>query len=321
MSLAKVLIQFSTMMQLEKVHPLQSGLLRMRHPSERRSGLPRENATVVPSASFRRPVRRAMRSSSRRRVGCWASSAASRKIRTGIATSIRRSRRAGQRGRDVRLLDQDRGREGRHRSSQEGGGPHPPAPTRMTSPARTARLVRSLTAFMRKCRLPFCASAPPTMCYSLAKCPPPLLQLKDIALTFGGTPLLTAAELSVSAGERVCLVGRNGSGKSTLLKIAAGAVAARPRLGVRAAGRVAPLSAAGARFRRCADHAGLCRSRARPERRPASGPPTAGAARARRQRGSRAPVGRRGAPRRAGARAGARCRTFCCSTSRPTIST
>jgi len=53
---------------------------------------------------------------------------------------------------------------------------------------------------------------------------PPLLQLKDIALTFGGTPLLTGAELSVSAGERVSLVGRNGSGKSTLLKIAAGLV-------------------------------------------------------------------------------------------------
>jgi ATP-binding cassette subfamily F protein uup len=53
---------------------------------------------------------------------------------------------------------------------------------------------------------------------------PPLLQLKDIALTFGGTPLLTSAELSVSPGERVSLVGRNGSGKSTLLKIAAGLV-------------------------------------------------------------------------------------------------
>ena len=52
----------------------------------------------------------------------------------------------------------------------------------------------------------------------------PLLQLKDIALTFGGTPLLSGAELSVSAGERVSLVGRNGSGKSTLLKIAAGLV-------------------------------------------------------------------------------------------------
>jgi ATP-binding cassette subfamily F protein uup len=53
---------------------------------------------------------------------------------------------------------------------------------------------------------------------------PPLIQLSDIALTFGGTPLLEGAELAVSAAERVCLVGRNGSGKSTLLKIAAGLV-------------------------------------------------------------------------------------------------
>jgi ATP-binding cassette subfamily F protein uup len=53
---------------------------------------------------------------------------------------------------------------------------------------------------------------------------PPLIQLKDIGLTFGGTPLLSGVELSVSTGERVCLVGRNGSGKSTLLKIAAGLV-------------------------------------------------------------------------------------------------
>jgi ATP-binding cassette subfamily F protein uup len=54
--------------------------------------------------------------------------------------------------------------------------------------------------------------------------PPPLIQLSNIALTFGGTPLLEGVELSVSAGERVCLVGRNGSGKSTLLKIVAGLV-------------------------------------------------------------------------------------------------
>jgi ATP-binding cassette subfamily F protein uup len=51
---------------------------------------------------------------------------------------------------------------------------------------------------------------------------PPLLQLRDIKLTFGGTPLLAGAELSVSPRDRICLVGRNGSGKSTLLKIAAG---------------------------------------------------------------------------------------------------
>ena len=51
---------------------------------------------------------------------------------------------------------------------------------------------------------------------------PPLLLLRDISLTFGATPLLTGAELTVAPGDRVCLVGRNGSGKSTLLRVAAG---------------------------------------------------------------------------------------------------
>ena len=51
-----------------------------------------------------------------------------------------------------------------------------------------------------------------------------LLKLKNIHLTFGSTPLLTGAEISVTAGDRICLVGRNGSGKSTLLKIAAGLI-------------------------------------------------------------------------------------------------
>jgi len=53
---------------------------------------------------------------------------------------------------------------------------------------------------------------------------PPLLQLTDIALTFGGSPLLDGVDLAVGAGERICLVGRNGSGKSTLLRIVAGLI-------------------------------------------------------------------------------------------------
>ncbi|MDB5593312.1 MAG: hfaC [Hyphomicrobiales bacterium] len=53
---------------------------------------------------------------------------------------------------------------------------------------------------------------------------PPILILQDITLTLGGKPLLEGADLSVSAGDRLCLVGRNGSGKSTLLKIAAGEI-------------------------------------------------------------------------------------------------
>ena len=55
---------------------------------------------------------------------------------------------------------------------------------------------------------------------------PPILILKDIKLTFGGTPLLEGAELIVSNHDKICLVGRNGSGKSTLLKIAAGIIEA-----------------------------------------------------------------------------------------------
>jgi len=55
---------------------------------------------------------------------------------------------------------------------------------------------------------------------------PPLLAVQDISLTFGTAPLLAGAGISVSAGDRVCLVGRNGSGKSTLLRIAAGLIQA-----------------------------------------------------------------------------------------------
>jgi len=62
--------------------------------------------------------------------------------------------------------------------------------------------------------------------YLVSAMAPPILLLQDIHLTFGGTPLLEGADLSVEPGARVCLVGRNGSGKSTLLKIAAGRIEA-----------------------------------------------------------------------------------------------
>jgi ABC transport system ATP-binding/permease protein len=55
---------------------------------------------------------------------------------------------------------------------------------------------------------------------------PPVLQLRDMRLRLGGAPLLEGADLAVSPGDRIALVGRNGSGKSTLLKIAAGDIAA-----------------------------------------------------------------------------------------------
>ena len=53
---------------------------------------------------------------------------------------------------------------------------------------------------------------------------PPLLQITDISLTFGGDPVFHGLSLTVQPGDRLALVGRNGSGKSTLLKVMAGLV-------------------------------------------------------------------------------------------------
>ena len=45
-SLIKVLVNFATTVRLENVHPLQGGILRLKHPSDRRPGLPRERAFI-----------------------------------------------------------------------------------------------------------------------------------------------------------------------------------------------------------------------------------------------------------------------------------
>lgn len=45
-SLVKLLVTFATAVPLENIHPLQTGVLRLMHPSERRPGLPRENPLV-----------------------------------------------------------------------------------------------------------------------------------------------------------------------------------------------------------------------------------------------------------------------------------
>ena len=48
------------------------------------------------------------------------------------------------------------------------------------------------------------------------------LNAKDIALSFGRTPILDGVDLTVAPGWRVGLIGPNGVGKSTLLRICAG---------------------------------------------------------------------------------------------------
>ncbi len=51
-----------------------------------------------------------------------------------------------------------------------------------------------------------------------------LLSLLGSELAFGNAPLLDGAELTITTGERIGLIGRNGTGKSTLLKVLAGTV-------------------------------------------------------------------------------------------------
>src|SRR5215211_5577834 len=54
-SLLKLLVSFATTVRLENVHPLQSGIVRLKHPSERRPGLPRERVWTFGRASSGKP--------------------------------------------------------------------------------------------------------------------------------------------------------------------------------------------------------------------------------------------------------------------------
>jgi len=49
-----------------------------------------------------------------------------------------------------------------------------------------------------------------------------LLQLKNVTLAYGSKPLLDGADLTIGAGERVCLLGRNGVGKTSLMRLITG---------------------------------------------------------------------------------------------------
>ncbi|WP_019065227.1 ABC transporter ATP-binding protein [Streptomyces prunicolor] len=56
--------------------------------------------------------------------------------------------------------------------------------------------------------------------------PTPALQARDIRKSYGKHPVLRGADLTVTPGQLVAVVGENGAGKSTLLKILAGTLPA-----------------------------------------------------------------------------------------------
>ena len=52
---------------------------------------------------------------------------------------------------------------------------------------------------------------------------PPLVEMRDVSVAFGGVHAVEHATVSVNAGEVVGLVGGNGAGKSTLMRVLSGA--------------------------------------------------------------------------------------------------
>lgn len=52
----------------------------------------------------------------------------------------------------------------------------------------------------------------------------PLMELRDVAVSFGDRNVLTSVNFRVNAGDAVAVLGENGSGKSTLLRAATGLV-------------------------------------------------------------------------------------------------
>ena len=53
---------------------------------------------------------------------------------------------------------------------------------------------------------------------------PPIIALRGAALAYGDKVLFRDADISVTPGDRICLIGRNGSGKSTLMRALAGEI-------------------------------------------------------------------------------------------------
>lgn len=60
----------------------------------------------------------------------------------------------------------------------------------------------------------------------------PILELRDVTKSFGGTTALHGVSMAVEPGGILCLLGDNGAGRSTLIKMLIGYHQPTARLGV-----------------------------------------------------------------------------------------
>src|SRR6266516_1587991 len=72
---------------------------------------------------------------------------------------------------------------------------------------------------------------------------PPLLEVRDLHVSYGRLPALLGVDIVVPEGSMVAMLGPNGAGKSTLLKSIAGLVASRQGTITLAGRRIDKLSA------------------------------------------------------------------------------
>ncbi len=105
--------------------------------------------------------------------------------------------------------------------------------TRFRAKARLANLVQSRIKTLQKMEKKDKLAKLRTLDFSFRSCPFPakhVLQVHNMSFGYDEKkPLIKQFDLTVGAGERVCVVGPNGRGKSTLLKLLAGAL--HPQVG------------------------------------------------------------------------------------------
>jgi ATP-binding cassette subfamily F protein 3 len=98
---------------------------------------------------------------------------------------------------------------------------------RFKAKASKARQAQSRVKALERMELVAAVNADSPFTFSMRtpdKLPHPMLQLNNVSVGYGETPILAGVKLSLAPGDRIGLLGVNGAGKSTLIKLLAGEV-------------------------------------------------------------------------------------------------